>query len=102
MYTGTAYLSALVDIINIILIVALFQEYKIDHKTPDKTQLDKQKGKHIVMYDNIYLLMNNKSACVSIITCIIVWHAHINFDIFYVFVQISNCTKGILLINAHT
>ena len=33
MYTGPAYLSALLDIINILLLILLFREYKIEHKT---------------------------------------------------------------------
>ena len=33
MYTGPAYLSALLDIINLILIVTLFRDYRIEYKT---------------------------------------------------------------------
>ena len=33
MYTGPAYLSGLLDIVNIVLLVVLFREYKIERKT---------------------------------------------------------------------
>ena len=33
MYTGPAYLSGLLDIVNIVLMVVLFREYKIERKT---------------------------------------------------------------------
>ena len=49
MYTGPVYLSAFLDIINIILIVSLFREYKLDfrtekEKTGSKCESDIQTG----------------------------------------------------------
>ena len=51
MYTGPVYLSALLDIINIILIVALFREYKLDLRTEkEKTRSKAVKQETVVSY----------------------------------------------------
>ena len=38
MYTGPAYLSGLLDIVNIVLLVVLFRDCKIEHKTMKDSQ----------------------------------------------------------------
>ena len=62
MYTGPAYLSGLLDIVNIVLLVVLFREYKIKHKTTkDSNKKSTRAGVciaiNIIVYSYFFILL---------------------------------------------